>query len=102
MVIYNMSVRALFHLTSLIAFARPSISADITLDTSIGRLETAYNTLQQWYNASNGLWIPSTGWWNSANCKCQKSLVIFMVLFQGIEKECELCYMKCRLGGIHL
>ena len=28
----------------------------------------AYNTLQQWYNTSIGLWIPSTGWWNSANC----------------------------------
>lgn len=81
MVIYNMSVKALFHLTSLIAFARPSISADITLDTSIRRLEAAYSTLQQWYNVSNGLWIPSTGWWNSANCKCWKSLVLFMMLF---------------------
>ena len=28
----------------------------------------AYNALQQWYNTSIGLWIPSTGWWNSANC----------------------------------
>ena len=28
----------------------------------------AYNSLQQWYNSSIGLWIPSTGWWNSANC----------------------------------
>jgi len=30
--------------------------------------EQAFNSLQQWYNHSNGLWIPSTGWWNSANC----------------------------------
>lgn len=30
--------------------------------------EAAYNALQQWYNTSIGLWIPSTGWWNSANC----------------------------------
>ena len=28
----------------------------------------SFNTLQQWYNESIGLWIPSTGWWNSANC----------------------------------
>jgi len=30
--------------------------------------ETAYSSLMQWYNTSNGLWVPSTGWWNSANC----------------------------------
>ncbi|EMC91332.1 glycoside hydrolase family 76 protein [Baudoinia panamericana UAMH 10762] len=30
--------------------------------------EAAYTALQQWYNGSTGLWIPSTGWWNSANC----------------------------------
>jgi len=30
--------------------------------------ETAYTNLMQWYNTTNGLWIPSTGWWNSANC----------------------------------
>ena len=30
--------------------------------------EAAYSTLMQWYNTSNGLWVPSTGWWNSANC----------------------------------
>jgi hypothetical protein len=28
----------------------------------------AFNQLQTWYNSSIGLWIPSTGWWNSANC----------------------------------
>lgn len=28
----------------------------------------AFNQLQTWYNQSIGLWIPSTGWWNSANC----------------------------------
>ncbi|KAK5108246.1 hypothetical protein LTR62_008630 [Meristemomyces frigidus] len=30
--------------------------------------EQAYNQLQTWYNESIGLYIPSTGWWNSANC----------------------------------
>jgi hypothetical protein len=24
--------------------------------------EAAFTTLQQWYNESIGLWIPSTGW----------------------------------------
>lgn len=31
--------------------------------------EASFDALQQWYNSSNGLWIPSTGWWNSANCE---------------------------------
>ena len=31
--------------------------------------EDGFNTLQTWYNESNGLWVPSTGWWNSANCE---------------------------------
>ncbi|KAF2725411.1 glycoside hydrolase family 76 protein [Polychaeton citri CBS 116435] len=30
--------------------------------------EQSFHVLQSWYNASIGLWIPSTGWWNSANC----------------------------------
>ncbi|KAK3069408.1 hypothetical protein LTS18_000339, partial [Coniosporium uncinatum] len=38
-------------------------SAIVTSDA-----EKAFNSLQQWYNHSNGLWVPSTGWWNSANC----------------------------------
>lgn len=41
-----------------------SSSAAITLENA----ESAFTTLQQWYNTSIGLWIPSTGWWNSANC----------------------------------
>ncbi|KAF2769839.1 Six-hairpin glycosidase [Teratosphaeria nubilosa] len=35
---------------------------------TFGNAESAYGALQKWYNQSNGLWIPSTGWWNSANC----------------------------------
>ncbi|KAF2231500.1 glycoside hydrolase family 76 protein [Viridothelium virens] len=37
---------------------------------SVSDAELSFNTLQQWYNQSIGLWIPSTapGWWNSANC----------------------------------
>jgi hypothetical protein len=30
--------------------------------------EASFHVLQQWYNQSIGLWIPSTGWWNSGNC----------------------------------
>ncbi|KAF2159065.1 glycoside hydrolase family 76 protein [Zasmidium cellare ATCC 36951] len=37
-------------------------------DVTAANAENAYNQLQTWYNTSNGLWIPSTGWWNSANC----------------------------------
>ena len=39
-----------------------------TRDVTTANAEAAFNTLQQWYNQSTGLWIPSTGWWNSANC----------------------------------
>lgn len=35
---------------------------------TLGNAESAFNTLQSYYNTSIGLWIPSTGWWNSANC----------------------------------
>ncbi|KAK5693641.1 hypothetical protein LTR97_010210 [Elasticomyces elasticus] len=35
---------------------------------SFADAEAGYHTLQQFYNQSIGLWIPSTGWWNSANC----------------------------------
>ena len=40
-------------------------------DVTKANAEAAYSSLQQWYNQSTGLWIPSTGWWNSANCKPQ-------------------------------
>ena len=40
------------------------LSTAVTFDNA----EDAFHTLQQWYNTSIGLWIPSTGWWNSANC----------------------------------
>jgi len=34
--------------------------------------EASFRTLQQWYNVSNGLYVPSTGWWNSANGESRK------------------------------
>ncbi|KAM0721889.1 hypothetical protein Q7P37_002814 [Cladosporium fusiforme] len=40
------------------------VAQAVTIDDA----EDALDVLQQWYNRSNGLWVPSTGWWNSANC----------------------------------
>ena len=40
-----------------------------TQAVTLGNAEDGFTTLQQWYNESTGLWIPSTGWWNSANCE---------------------------------
>jgi len=47
-----------------------SFLADITPRDAVtaANAETALAVLQKWYNTSTGLWIPSTGWWNSANC----------------------------------
>lgn len=36
---------------------------------TLGNAEDGFTALQQFYNQSIGLWIPSTGWWNSANCE---------------------------------
>jgi hypothetical protein len=52
---------------------RLSIGSILTLACSVTAVTQrdaalAYNGLQTWYNQSIGLWIPSTGWWNSANC----------------------------------
>lgn len=35
---------------------------------TFAQVEQTFDTLQTWYNSSIGLWVPSTGWWNSANC----------------------------------
>ncbi|KAK6439613.1 hypothetical protein LTR95_004185 [Oleoguttula sp. CCFEE 5521] len=53
-------------LTALLYFTANFLSSShaVTLPDA----ETSFNVLQQWYNHSTGLWIPSTGWWNSANC----------------------------------
>lgn len=45
-----------------------SLLATGTTAITYENAEDAFTTLQQWYNESIGLWIPSTGWWNSANC----------------------------------
>lgn len=41
----------------------------VTQAVTLQNAEDGFSTLQQWYNESAGLWIPSTGWWNSANCE---------------------------------
>ncbi|GAD94459.1 glycosyl hydrolase, putative [Paecilomyces variotii No. 5] len=50
-------------LTSLL-FSQDA-SADVL--SSVSRAETAFNTLQTFYNSSNGIWN-TCGWWNGANC----------------------------------
>jgi hypothetical protein len=47
------------------------VTQAVTLDNA----NDGFITLQQWYNESTGLWIPSTGWWNSANCKQQPATI---------------------------
>lgn len=61
----------------------------VARDVTKANAEAAYVSLQQWYNQSTGLWIPSTGWWNSANCTfngCSKFItcVELTLLLQGI------------------
>ena len=48
--------------------ATTNCSALNSRDVTYANAEAAYGQLQTWYNQSIGLWIPSTGWWNSANC----------------------------------
>jgi hypothetical protein len=47
----------------------------VTQAVTLGDANDGFITLQQWYNESTGLWIPSTGWWNSANCKQQPATI---------------------------
>lgn len=47
-----------------LVFSLFSLAAAITQQDATA----AFDQLQTWYNESIGLWIPSTGWWNSANC----------------------------------
>jgi hypothetical protein len=42
---------------------------------TLNNANDGFITLQQWYNESTGLWIPSTGWWNSANCKLPSNIL---------------------------
>ncbi|KAK5133085.1 hypothetical protein LTR08_008195 [Meristemomyces frigidus] len=51
-------------LVALLAFSSMLPATAVTTSNA----EDAYDALQGWYNESVGLWIPSTGWWNSANC----------------------------------
>ncbi|KAL5449262.1 hypothetical protein PMIN07_007098 [Paraphaeosphaeria minitans] len=63
-----MLTQAFLNLLPLAGFIATTNSAALSQDVGTIDLEAAYGALQQWYNHSNGLWIPSTGWWNSANC----------------------------------
>lgn len=63
---YSKLLQGSLALAGLVGFAQPSPIEARAVTTS--NVEAAYNQLQTWYNHNNGLWIPSTGWWNSANC----------------------------------
>ncbi|KAF2635910.1 Six-hairpin glycosidase [Massarina eburnea CBS 473.64] len=55
--------------SSLLALLLSSTDGSpVTRDVTKDNVEAAYDTLQQWYNTSIGIWYPSTNWWNSANC----------------------------------
>lgn len=63
------SRRSLVLLNMKILSFIPFLSFVLLADAITQRQTTlAFNQLQTWYNQSIGLWIPSTGWWNSANC----------------------------------
>lgn len=51
-------------------------SLPLNTDDFNANTEAAATILQQWYNASNGLW-DTIGWWNSANCLEALENVIF-------------------------
>ncbi|PPJ60423.1 hypothetical protein CBER1_07339 [Cercospora berteroae] len=53
---------------ALLTLLTASDCAPTERDVTKANAEAAYKALQGWYNQSTGLWIPSTGWWNSANC----------------------------------
>ncbi|KAK7191009.1 glycosyl hydrolase [Paraphaeosphaeria sporulosa] len=63
-----MLTQAFVNLLPLAGIIATSNGAAISRDMGTINLVATYDVLQQWYNHSNGLWIPSTGWWNSANC----------------------------------
>lgn len=48
----------------LLSISNVRKSVVITFDD----VESTFDTLQTWYNQDHGLWVSSTGWWNSANC----------------------------------
>lgn len=56
---------SLKHVVGILLFSMSHVAQAVTL----GNAEDGFTALQQFYNHSIGLWIPSTGWWNSANCE---------------------------------
>lgn len=63
---YSKLLQGSLALAGLVGCAQASPIEARAVTTS--NAEAAYNQLQTWYNHNNGLWMPSTGWWNSANC----------------------------------
>jgi hypothetical protein len=61
--------RTVFHtlLTMLLPLLLTAASAASAQSVYTGYSETAFQTLQSWYNEDNGLW-DTCGWWNGANC----------------------------------
>lgn len=57
-----------FAIQKTVPLALLASTAPLTAAITTANAEAAFHQLQTWYNQSNGLWIPSTGWWNSANC----------------------------------
>ena len=52
---------------SQIATVKQLAGRSPSLTPTLGNANTAFNALQQWYNASIGCYFPSIEWWNSAN-----------------------------------
>lgn len=52
----------------LLAYLIGLVSVPLVVAVSFEDVEHSFDTLQAWYDPDIGLWIPSTGWWNSANC----------------------------------
>ena len=43
------------------------LSGVVVADIADSRAKIAFNTLQEWYNETTGIW-DTCGWWNAANC----------------------------------
>ncbi|KAJ5151459.1 uncharacterized protein N7482_010711 [Penicillium canariense] len=55
------------HCLLFIAFLIPLFPVYAVANDALARARTAFDTLQTWYNATNGLWN-TRQWWNSASC----------------------------------
>lgn len=55
-------------ISKVLAYILSISSIQETAAISFSDVECTVDTLQAWYNTTYGLWVPSSGWWNSANC----------------------------------